>query len=104
MLEQRYDELVGDIDGIVWEADAETLQFTFVSPKAERWLGYPLEQWFARGFWAAHLHPDDRDRVFEHCRQVADSRRGSLSFARSEPVAGGSEPVRGFRGRFEGEA
>ena len=50
MLELRYEELVADIDGIVWEAEAETLQFTFVSPRGERWLGYPLERAHRRRF------------------------------------------------------
>jgi two-component system, cell cycle sensor histidine kinase and response regulator CckA len=68
---QRYDELVADIDGIVWEADAETLQFTFVSGQAERCLGYPRARWLEPGFWAAQLHADDRDRVVQCCKDVA---------------------------------
>lgn len=77
MLERRYNELVADVDGIVWEADAETLQFTFVSSQAERCLGYPLEQWLAPGFWTAHLHPDDRERFVEHSKHAvrADTKR-----------------------------
>ncbi len=67
MLDQRYKELVGTIDGIVWEADAQTFRFTFVSEQAERILGYPLEQWFVPGFWESHIHPEDRERAIEHC-------------------------------------
>ena len=33
------------IDSIVWEIDARTFQFSFVSKKAERLLGYPVERW-----------------------------------------------------------
>jgi hypothetical protein len=39
-LSKRHEELVQSIDGIVWEADAKTLQFTFVSAQAERLLGF----------------------------------------------------------------
>ncbi len=36
-------ELIATIDGIVWEADAQTFRFTFVSAQAERLLGYPVQ-------------------------------------------------------------
>lgn len=58
--EQRFRDIVNTTDGIVWEADARTFQFTFISDKAERLLGYPTQDWLEPGFWAAHLHPEDR--------------------------------------------
>src|SRR5262249_32245408 len=39
--EDRYRSLVHSLDAIVWEADPITLQFRFVSQRAERILGYP---------------------------------------------------------------
>src|SRR5689334_6897980 len=65
--EARYMELVESIDGIVWEADARTFQFTFVSRKAEEILGYPLERWFEPTFWCEHVHPDDREQTTTSC-------------------------------------
>jgi PAS domain S-box-containing protein len=60
--ERRFRDLIEDLEGIVWEADAETLQFSFVSRRAEEILGYPAELWLAEpGFFAAHIHPEDRD-------------------------------------------
>jgi len=38
-------ELLDDLDAIVWEADPQTVQFSFVSQKAERLLGYPVRRW-----------------------------------------------------------
>ncbi len=67
MLEQRYKELVANIDGIVWEADARTFCFTFVSEQAVRVLGYPVKEWFEPGFWESHIHPDDRDAALAYC-------------------------------------
>ena len=59
--EKRYHELVDTIDGIVWEADARTFQFLFVSRQAERILGYPQGQWIEEpGFWKDHIFPADR--------------------------------------------
>src|ERR1700730_2260214 len=60
----RFRDLVNSVEGIVWEADATTLQFLFVSDRAERILGYPVERWLAEPtFWKDHLHPDDRERA-----------------------------------------
>jgi len=57
----RYSNLVQTINGVVWEADPETLQFTFVSERARELLGFPLEDWTSAGdFWMTHLHPADR--------------------------------------------
>jgi two-component system sensor histidine kinase/response regulator len=57
--ERRFRDLVNTTDGIVWEADAESFVFTFVSEQAERLLGYTAEEWTRPGFWVEHMHPDD---------------------------------------------
>lgn len=59
-VEQRFRDMVNTTDGIVWEADATTFSFTFISEKAERLLGYPVADWLKPGFWVEHLHPDDQ--------------------------------------------
>ena len=41
-LRRMYEEFVASIGGIAWESDAESRQLTFVSPEAERVLGYPV--------------------------------------------------------------
>jgi PAS domain S-box-containing protein len=67
--ERRLGDLVHGVDAVVWEADAATFRFTFVSRRAEQILGYPAAQWLGeRDFWAAILHPEDRDRALEACR------------------------------------
>jgi len=59
--QQDYEALLNSIDGIVWEADAQTLAYTFVSQQAERLLGYPLKRWLQNpAFYYEHLHEDDR--------------------------------------------
>jgi len=56
--QRQFLELVNSIDGSVWEADADTLHFTFVSIQAERLLGFPVEQWLTDPeFLASHVHP-----------------------------------------------
>ncbi|MCS6925393.1 MAG: PAS domain S-box protein [Candidatus Binatia bacterium] len=73
---QQYQALVDSIDGIVWEADAATLQFTFVSPQAERLLGYPQAQWVEeQDFWSKHLHPEDRAWAVNFCLAQIQEKR-----------------------------
>ncbi|TWI79248.1 PAS domain S-box-containing protein [Lacibacter cauensis] len=69
--QERYQQLMNTIDGIVWEADAQTFAFTFVSEQAERILGYPLERWLNEpDFWPAHIHEDDRTWAVNYCAQT----------------------------------
>lgn len=63
----RFSNLVDSVDGIVWEVDAETFAFTYVSQQAERLFGYPTEEWYQPGFWAEHLHPEDREWAPTFC-------------------------------------
>jgi len=66
-----YSDLVNSVDGIVWEADATTFMFTFVSKQSERILGYPSEQWVKEPtFWQTHVHPDDVIWVIDYCRKM----------------------------------
>jgi PAS domain S-box-containing protein len=61
--EQRYRLLVESVNITPWEADPATWQFTYVGPQAFRLLGYPVDDWYAPGFWECHVHPDDRGRA-----------------------------------------
>jgi PAS domain S-box-containing protein len=76
LVAQRYRSLIERLDAIFWEADVETFEFTYVSPRAEPMLGYPMDRWLhEKGFWVRILHPDDRDWVVESCvRATAEGR------------------------------
>ncbi len=66
--QQEYRKLVHSIDGVIWEADPKTFQFTFISQQAERFFGYPLEDWLNQPtFWSDHLHPADRTQAVAYC-------------------------------------
>ncbi|EKQ68622.1 PAS domain S-box [Leptolyngbyaceae cyanobacterium JSC-12] len=71
--QQIYETLIHSIDGIVWEADAKTFQFNFVSPQAEQLLGYPIEQWLEPDFWVRHVYPDDLSAAIEICRAATQA-------------------------------
>jgi PAS domain S-box-containing protein len=73
---QNYVTLVNSLDGIVWEADAQTFAFSFVSPQAERMLGYPLARWTTEPtFWKDHIHPDDREWATNFCIDSTRAKR-----------------------------
>ncbi len=67
-------DLINSVAGIVWAADAATLQFTFVSKQAESILGYPVERWFGQDFWKDTIHPEDRAHTVRACLDA--TRRG----------------------------
>jgi PAS domain S-box-containing protein len=61
---------------ILWRAEPETLQFTYVSPHAQAILGYWPERWTGEtNFWKRHLFPDDRERVAGICEKIFRERR-----------------------------
>src|SRR4030095_5516585 len=69
--EQRYRDLIQGLDAIVWEADARTLAFSFVSRRAETVLGYPVDRGTREpDFWVRRIHPDDRDQVMRIYRDA----------------------------------
>jgi PAS domain S-box-containing protein len=74
--QHRFRDLVNSIEGIVWEADAGTFTFSFVSKQAERVLGYPVERWLSEPtFWKDHIHPDDREWAVNFCVTATAEKR-----------------------------
>ncbi len=66
--QQKLGSLVNSIDGVVWEWDAVTFQFTFVSEQCRAILGYPPEAWLGKAdFWDKIVHPDDIEKATVHC-------------------------------------
>lgn len=52
---------------VAWAMDLDTWCFTYVSPHAERILGYPIEAWYQPNFWVDKIHPDDRENAVNFC-------------------------------------
>ncbi|HSC84677.1 MAG TPA: EAL domain-containing protein, partial [Pseudomonas sp.] len=72
--EEHYRGLVESLNAIAWEMRLEDYCFTYVSPHAERMLGYPLDEWLQPGFWQGSLHPDDADTALSYC--LTETRAG----------------------------
>ena len=80
--ETRYRGLVNDVEGIVWEADPQTMRPTFVSDQIEEWLGYPAAHWLENPrLWTRIVHPDDRHRVAqEFCENFSSKEPWQCEF------------------------
>ena len=67
-LNERADELLPP-DAIVWECDATTFVFSYVSPSAVTALGYPTESWTEDPvFWATRVvHQNDASEAVNYC-------------------------------------
>jgi PAS domain S-box-containing protein len=69
---RRSRSLIADLEAIVWEADAPTLAFTFISDHARDLLRCDPAALIADPeLWPARIHPDDRARVLERFVRVA---------------------------------
>jgi signal transduction histidine kinase/GAF domain-containing protein len=68
---ERFQELAQTLDAIFWEAEPETLRFTFLSQRATGVLrpneDRPPEH------WGDHVHPQDRARVLDALRSAIAS-------------------------------
>jgi diguanylate cyclase (GGDEF)-like protein/PAS domain S-box-containing protein len=64
--EREYRVLVESANAIIWRG-LPGRGLTYVSPEAEKILGYPLSAWTdSPSFWQDHIHPDDRRWVIEY--------------------------------------
>lgn len=73
---EKYRNLVNGLDAIVWEADANTWEFNFVSKRAEEILGYPIEEWLGNpDFWPGIIHPEDREASVTYCKTACEECR-----------------------------
>lgn len=68
--QKRIESLINTVDGIVWECDAKTLEFSFISKKVEDILGYTSEEWInTPDFWSKHILPEDKESTLRYCEE-----------------------------------
>lgn len=68
--QKRVESLINTIDGIVWECDAKTFEFNFISKKVENILGYTAEEWLSsKTFWKDHIYHEDKKNVLNYCSE-----------------------------------
>lgn len=98
LVERRVQARLADRRAIVWEGDAQTFQFTFVSPSAEALLGHPAARWTTEPtFWAdTVIAPDDRDEAIAYCALATTKRAHHAFDYRARTLDGGLIWLRDF--------
>lgn len=72
----RYRDLVEGLEAIVWEAEVDPWRYTFVSRRAETFLGYPTERWYQEpNFWFDLILPEDREQALRTWHTAVLERR-----------------------------
>lgn len=75
----RTEALLETLDGIFWEADANTFEFSYISPQVEKITGYSQQEWLSEPhFWKNHIHPDERDKMVNFCHSETVSMRDHI--------------------------
>ena len=89
-VQKRADDLLGDYRTIVYEADAQTLQYRYVSASAEDVLGFPMRRWLSEAaFWTdTVVHRDDRPDAVTFCTQQAAQGNGYDLRYRAQTIDG----------------
>jgi PAS domain S-box-containing protein len=82
---ERFHELVESLDATFWEADPETLRFTFLSNRATTTLGGEGD-----GRWGDHIVAEDRTSAVTAVRSLVDE-AGERSLEYRTPS--GAEPI-----------
>lgn len=73
----RLYELVQGLGVVVWEGDAKTFRYTFVSDAAEQLFGYPVSRWYREAdLWSEMIDPSDRQFVMSRLRNCASEEVG----------------------------
>jgi signal transduction histidine kinase len=65
-------QMTETLRAILWRANPETLEFTYISKEAESVFGYWIERWYKEtNFWKNHTVPEDWELVSATCAEVA---------------------------------
>lgn len=87
---REFIDLLHDLGGVLWEMDARTWRFTFVSERAERLFGYSVDRWYDEPtFWQdTLLHPDDRSWCVNYCSSASADCRNHAFLYRARAADG----------------
>lgn len=79
---KQYEGLIQSIEGVFWELDINTFEFTFVSRQAIDLIGIEPSKWYNDPkFWEEHIHPEDREFAVSFCiNQTQKGRNHSFEY------------------------
>ena len=78
-VEARAARLFPDDTPVVWECDAVSFKFDYVSKRAEDLLGFTSSAWLEPMFWAMQVvHEEDRDDAVTYCSMATQKMRDHM--------------------------
>jgi two-component system cell cycle sensor histidine kinase/response regulator CckA len=67
-------ELIDNVDAIVWAVELPSMNFIFASPQAEKLLGFAPEHWTSHpSFWLDRVRDSDRDWVAQSYQRAIET-------------------------------
>ena len=83
---ERFHELVESLDAVFWEADASTLELSFLSRRSVELLGADPIAWVEAGkTWGEHITEEDRAEAVAACRSVPEAGDHSVEYRLTTP-------------------
>lgn len=78
----KHKSLIQSVEGIVWEADAQTFKFSFISNQVQSILGYTPDEWLKQpDFWSKHIYHEDRNHAVNFCvMQTREARNHTFDY------------------------
>ncbi|MDB9315731.1 PAS domain S-box protein [Spirulina sp. CS-785/01] len=62
--EQRFYHILSSLQDVVWSADPETVQITYMNPVSEKVYGRPVQDFYENSnLWLEIVHPEDQERA-----------------------------------------
>lgn len=68
-VKEKYRQIVEEANVLLWEADIDTFQFTYMSPQSEIITGYTAWEWCQPDFWAEHIFHEDKKQAVQYCQE-----------------------------------
>ena len=73
--------ILSSIDGIIWEANADLLQYTFIGGNPKNLLGYTKEEWTSVDFWVNNVYSQDREPTLKKfCEILTNNKSNFLEY------------------------
>lgn len=70
--------ILSSIDGIIWEANADLLQYTFIGGNPKNLLGYTKEEWTSVDFWVNNVYSQDREPTLKKFREILTNNKSNF--------------------------
>ena len=79
---KQLEDMLQSIEGVLWEADGDLEQLTFITEHVEQLTGYSSREWLSKkGLWRTLIHPDERNLITEYYKiKKSANKSGSFEY------------------------